>query len=257
MAIKLVNVSYNDYLHDITYSFIDGKITTILSSSDDKEILLKIIKGEIKDYTGKIISDYHGNNISYCPLNNSLLGKSIYEELSLSLKKYNYKEETILKRAEDALKMVHLDKSCLNRNSNSLSKGEKVLLSLAISLITNPKIILLDDPSGYLDRNNTNMVIKLLRKIAKKYNKIIIVLADDIEFAYLLGDSYLLLKDGKIVSSGEKKDLITNYPVLIKNGLKEEKIMEFINYIEKNKGITLNKTYDIKELMKDIYRNVK
>ena len=64
MAIKLVNVSYNDYLHDITYSFIDGKITTILSSSDDKEILLKIIKGEIKDYTGKIISDYHGNNIS-------------------------------------------------------------------------------------------------------------------------------------------------------------------------------------------------
>lgn len=257
MAIKLVNVSYNDYLHDITYSFIDGKITTILSSSDDKEILLKIIKGEIKDYTGKIISDYHGNNISYCPLNNSLLGKSIYEELSLSLKKYNYKEETILKRAEDALKMVHLDKSYLNRNSNSLSKGEKVLLSLAISLITNPKIILLDDPSGYLDSNNTNMVIKLLRKIAKKYNKIIIVLADDIEFAYLLGDSYLLLKDGKIVSSGEKKDLITNYPVLIKNGLKEEKIMEFINYIEKNKGITLNKTYDIKELMKDIYRNVK
>lgn len=257
MAIKLENISYKDYLHDITYSFIDGKVTTIFSSPNNKEILLKIIKGEINDYTGKIISDYHGTNISYCSLYNNLLGKSVFEELSLSLGKYNYKDETILKRVEDALKIVHLDNSFLNRNSNSLSSGEKVLLSLAISLITNPKVIILDDPSIYLDRKNINSVIKLLRKITKKYNKIVIVSTDDIEFAYLLGDNYLLLKDGKIVSDGEKKDLITNYQVFRKNGIREAKIMEFINYIEKNKNITLDKTYDIKELMKDIYRNVK
>lgn len=257
MAIKLQDISYEDYIHNLSYSFVNGKVTTVLSSSSDKDFLLKIIKGEINNYTGKITNDYHGNNISYCSFDNYLLGKSVYEELSLPLKKFNYKNETILKKTEEALKLVHLDRSYLNRNSSSLSKGEKVLLSLAISLITNPKVIILDDQSILLDKRNNDMVIKILRKIAKRYNKIVITFTNDAEFAYLLGDNYLLLKNGKSVSTGEKKDLITNYKMLTKAGINESKIMEFIIYIEKDKGIALNKTYDVKELMKDIYRHVK
>ena len=76
------------------------------------------------------------------------------------------------------------------------------------------------------------------------------------EFALRLTDNYMILKKGKITSSGNKKELLNNIDKVKSSGIEVPKIVDFINTSNKKKGINLEMTFDIKELMKDIYRNV-
>ena len=260
MAIKLQNITYKNILKDINCTFEDGKICAILSANEsEKEILSKILAGLIEDYGGKINNDYEGNNINYVyrEPNDMFLGESVYDELSFSLDKYNYKDETKEKRINAILKMVLLDQNIKNINTSNISDGEKKLLSIAISLMTNPKILILNEPSMYLDDNHKSNIIKLLKKIAKRYNKIIIILTSDVQFAYEVCDNFLLLKDGIIIENSSKKNMLKITNKLINSSLAIPKIIDFINKAYNKKNISLEETFDIKELMKDIYRNVR
>ena len=99
-------------------------------------------------------------------------------------------------------------------------------------------------------------LIKLIKKLKNNYHKTIIIFTSDIEFAIRLTDNYVILKNGKICSSGNSKDLLNNIPRLKSSGIEIPRIIEFINVVNKKKNINLDMTFDIKELMKDIYRHV-
>ena len=98
---------------------------------------------------------------------------------------------------------------------------------------------------------------KLLKKIKTRYNKTIILLTSDIEFTIKVTDNYLILKNDKIISSGVKKELLNNISKIKTSKVEIPKIIDFINAVKKKKNINLELTFDVKELMKDIYRNVK
>ena len=68
---------------------------------------------------------------------------------------------------------------------------------------------------------------------------------------------YGIVKNGKIVNNGTKKELLNNIDKIKTAKIEIPKIIEFINNVNKKKNINLELTFDIKELMKDIYRNVK
>ena len=259
MAIVFNNVSYKDKLKNISYTFEEGKITSVLSvSGNGKTLFSYILSGLIKDYTGEVINSYEGRNMGYVFQNpeESFIFNSVREEISFGLKKYNYKINMLDKRIEDSLKMVGLDNSYLDRNPFDLSSGEKCLLALGVVLSLNPKLLIIDDPTLYLDNKNMEYLIKLIKKLKNNYHKTIIIFTSDIEFAIRLTDNYVILKNGKICSSGNSKDLLNNIPRLKSSGIEIPRIIEFINAVNKKKNINLDMTFDIKELMKDIYRHV-
>lgn len=259
MAIVFNNVSYKDKLKNISYTFEEGKITSVLSvSGNGKTLFSYILSGLIKDYTGEVINSYEGRNMGYVFQNpeESFIFNSVREEISFGLKKYNYKINMLDKRIEDSLKMVGLDNSYLDRNPFDLSSGEKCLLALGVVLSLNPKLLIIDDPTLYLDNKNMEYLIKLIKKLKNNYHKTIIIFTSDIEFAIRLTDNYVILKNGKICSSGNSKDLLNNIPRLKSSGIEIPRIIEFINVVNKKKNINLDMTFDIKELMKDIYRHV-
>lgn len=259
MAIVFNKVSYKDKLKNISYTFEEGKITSVLSTSGNGKTLFSyILSGLIKDYTGEIINSYEGRNMGYVFQNpeESFIFNNVREEISFGLKKYNYKIDVLDKRIEDSLKMVGLDNSYLNRNPFDLSSGEKCLLALGVVLALNPKLLIIDDPTLYLDNNNIEYLIKLIKKLKNNYHKTIIIFTSDIEFAIRLTDNYIILKNGKIYSSGTSKELLNNVPKLKSSGIEIPRIVEFINVVNKKKNINLDMTFDIKELMKDIYRHV-
>ena len=66
----------------------------------------------------------------------------------------------------------------------------------------------------------------------------------------------LILNKGKIKQAGDKNDILSNIKLLKENDIEIPKIIEFINLVYEKKGIKLNYTLDINELIKDIYRNV-
>ena len=153
--------------------------------------------------------------------------------------------------------MVNLPKEYLDKSPFELSSGEKESLALGIVLSLNPRLIIIDNPTSNLDSRNKEYLIKLLKKIKTRYNKTIILLTSDIDFAIKVTDNYLILKNSKIISSGIKKELLNNISKIKTSKVEIPKIINFINTANKKKNINLELTFDIKELMKDIYRNVK
>ena len=237
MAIVFNKVSYKDKLKNISYTFEEGKITSVLSvSGNGKTLFSYILSGLIKDYTGEVINSYEGRNMGY-----------VFQ---------NPEESFIFNNVREELKMVGLDNSYLDRNPFDLSSGEKCLLALGVVLSLNPKLLIIDDPTLYLDNKNMEYLIKLIKKLKNNYHKTIIIFTSDIEFAIRLTDNYVILKNGKICSSGNSKDLLNNIPRLKSSGIEIPRIIEFINVVNKKKNINLDMTFDIKELMKDIYRHV-
>lgn len=259
MAIKLEKVSYQDKIKNINYEFEEEKITSIIASSGSgKTILSYIISGIQKNYTGTMINSYIGREIGYVFQNpeESFVFSTVREELIFGLKKYNYKIDILDKRINDSLKMVGLPLEYLDKNPFELSSGEKSLLSLAVVLSLNPKLIIIDDPTIYLDNKKEEYLIKLLKKLKKNYHKTIIILSNDIEFILKVTDNYLIMKKGKVTNNGNNKELLKNYDKIKNSHIEVPKIIEFINTVKKKKNINLELTSDIKELMKDIYRNV-
>ena len=260
MGLKLDKVSYKDKLNNINYEFEEGKITGILSGSGNgKTILSYLISGIEKPTSGVITNPYQGREIGYIFQNaeESFMFPTIREELLFGLRKYNYKNESEEKRIEDSLKMVGLPLEYLDRSPFELSSGEKELLSLAIVLSLNPKLIIIDEPTIYLDNKKEEYLIKVLKKLKTNYKKTILIFTSDLEFASKIIDNYLLIKNGKIYNKGTSRELLTSTDKIKKAGIEIPKIIEFINSVKDKKNIDLEPTLDIKELMKDIYRNVK
>ena len=258
MGLSFNNVTYKSNLKKFNYDFEEGKITTILSE-DSLSYFIYLISSLEENYEGKITNTYKGRNIGivFNKPEEAFIFNTVREELEFGLKKYNYKVNTINKRVEDSLKMVNLPIEYLDKSPFELSSGEKESLALAITLSLNPKLIIIDNPTSNLDNKNKEYLIKLLKKIKIRYNKTIILLTDDIEFAIKVSDNYILLKNGKIVNKGIKKELLNNIDKIKTAKIEIPKIIEFINNVNKKKNINLELTFDIKELMKDIYRNVK
>ena len=260
MELKLNRVSYKDILKNINYEFEEGKITSIIASSGSgKTILSYLISGIEKPTEGEVTNTFTGREIGYIFQNaeESFIFNTVREELIFGLRKYNYKVNEIEKRINDSLKMVGLPLEYLDRSPFELSSGEKELLSIAVVLSFNPKLIIIDDPTIYLDNKREEYLIKLLKKLKNSYNKTIIVFSSDINFISKITDNYILLKNGKITSTGTNKEMLINADKIKKAGIEIPKVIDFINTVKKNKNIDLEPTFDIKELMKDIYRNVK
>lgn len=260
MGIKLDKVSYQDKFKNFSFEFEEDKITGVLaSSSQGKTLLSYLIAGIEKDYTGTILNTFKGRELGYIfkyP-EEAFIFNTVREEISFGLRKYNYKVDVLEKRIEEALLMVKLPITYLDKNPFELSSGEKFLLSLATILALNPKLIIIDDPTLYLDNKKEEYLIKLLKRLKNNYHKTIIVLSSDVEFILKVADNYAILKKYKIISSGKKKELLLNIDKVKTSGLEVPKIITFINTVKKRKNIDLEPTFDIKELMKDIYRNVR
>ena len=257
MAIILNDVSYKN-IKNLSFEIEEGKITGILSStSEEKEELSKIIAKEIN--TKGLFYDYKGDKISYNEVipDNMLIGLTVKEELILPLQRYSFREDTLNKKCEEALKIVSLDNRVLNRSTNDLSLSAKKLLTIAINLITNPKILVLNEPYMYLDNIYIKKLNRVLKKIVKRYNKTVIILSSNVNEIYNICDNYILLRKGKVLSKGLKKELIDKDKEIESANLEVPEIIKFINKANKEKNITLEKTYDVKELMKDVYRNAR
>ncbi|MBQ8193301.1 MAG: energy-coupling factor ABC transporter ATP-binding protein [Bacilli bacterium] len=259
MAVKLEKVSYQDKIKNINYEFEEEKITSVIGASGSGKTLLSyLISGIEKKYDGVITNSYVGKELGYIFQNpeDSFIQNTVREEIAFGLKKYNYKIEELEKRIKDSLKIVGLKEEYLDKNPFELSSGEKSSLSLAITLSLNPKLIIIDEPTIYLDNKKEEQLVKMLKKLKNNYHKTIIILSSDIEFILKVTDNYLILKKGKIISKGNNKELLINCDKIKSSYIEMPKIIEFINTVKKRKNIELENTFDIKELMKDIYRNV-
>ncbi len=201
----------NIVLDNINVNFKYGKLYMIIGKSGaGKTSLLKCISQITKiDYgnimiknivvnklNDKELSNFRNNNIGFIFQNYNLLDFLTVEENvilpSLKNKKYCNKSK---KRLENLLEYVGLkDKS--EYFPTELSGGEQQRVAIARALINDPDIILADEPTGNIDNENKDNIIKLFKKLTQE-NKCIIVVTHDNEILKYADEIYTLNK-GKL-----------------------------------------------------------
>ena len=196
IILKVENVSYrysdadiNDYVfNNVNYTFEAGKVYAIKGKSGSgKTTLLSLLSGLEKDYEGSItfegqelrnldLDEYRSKDIgivfqSYNLLPHLTAAENIILSMNVSKVDIPNKEE----KAIELMKSVGLKESQKDRRVLKLSGGEQQRVAIARSLSYNPKLILADEPTGNLDRETENDILKILKDLAKKENKCVII----------------------------------------------------------------------------------
>ena len=109
-----------------------------------------------------------------------------------------------VKKLSEELNISHL----LDKKMGKISGGERQIVTIASCLLQGTDIILLDEPTSALDLKNQNLVLTTLKKIASDEGKTIILSSHNPNHALFLESKVALMDKGRIVVSGESKELI-------------------------------------------------
>lgn len=107
-----------------------------------------------------------------------------------------------------ALKNMGID-SIAQRNVNELSGGQRQRVWIAMALAQETDILLLDEPTTYLDVTHQIEILDLLTKLNKKRGTTIVMVLHDINLSCRYANHIIAIKDGRIVAEGRPKDIVT------------------------------------------------
>ena len=222
VKIDKLTFRYNDkFIFDkFSLNIKEGSWTSITGSNGSgKSTLIKLISGLLKtDHYIEICNKRINKNtkeligIVFDNLDDMFICETIEDDLAFILENMCYSRMDISKRIKEIskeLKIEHL----LNKNSYELSGGEKAKASLAIALIHNPKILLLDESLSMIDECDRKDILNILQE-KNKHGLTIISVIHDLRECYL-SDRLIVLNDGEIMLDGNplkvmEKDKILN-----------------------------------------------
>lgn len=223
--IELVNLRKNfgsRWVTDgITLTIPAGKITCIIGrSGEGKSVLLKQMAGLIKPTSGQVFID----GIDITRLNDQQLepifkkcgyvfqfaalldSLTVFENVGLTLLEHYTPPDQVLPIVKEKLALVNLPQDILYKYPSELSGGMRKRVGLARTLITNPSIILYDEPTTGLDPITSRVVHELMFDMQKQLQVTSVVISHDVEiFNYI--DYVALLHQGQIRYFGPAKTL--------------------------------------------------
>jgi len=206
-------------LDNVTLSIEEGEFVAIMGpSGSGKSTLLYMLGGLEKPTTGKVwlndkdISSMTDDALSV--LRRTQIGfvfqffnlipvLKARDNVAMPLILDGVKREDALRRADEALGRVGLSGRTEHRPAE-LSGGEQQRVALARSMVTNPAVIMGDEPTGNLDSTASDEVVLLMRKAADEWGRTIIIVTHDPRVA-AHADRIVFLKDGKIVDENRMK----------------------------------------------------
>lgn len=201
-------------LKDINITFPDkGLVSIVGKSGSGKSTLLNVIGGIDNYDSGELIIDNLNTNKfskkDYNSYRNTYIGfifqefnvvknLSVYDNIALSLR---LKNENIKQNNElilNTIKSVGLAGK-ENRKMNQLSGGERQRVAIARAIVKNPKVIIADEPTGNLDKKNRDVVMDILKEIAKE--KLVIIVTHDKTLSSKYSTDEITLKDGAVIKN--------------------------------------------------------
>lgn len=263
MEITLEKIETNEF-KNLNMVFKDNNITGIYDEDNTNiseiiSFLCNIKKGIIKidnNVYSKLPKKIR-TNIGYVSkfANNQIFNKTIKKEFEISFRLSNKKFD--IDKVIEIMNLVELSTDYLTRNPLTLSSGEIRKLVLALSLVNNPKVLIWDSPFIGLDSISKKNIIKLIKKIQSDYKLNIILITNNIEDIYALSNYVYILKNGRIILEGDRSVIYRKYDVLLNEYIMIPKLVEFSNFVLREKYIKLGYRYEINDLIKDIYRNAR
>ena len=198
-------------LDNISFKVEKGEFVAIVGASGSgKSTLLHLIGGVDRPTSGKVFIDgkdiYKFSDDELAIFRRRQVGiiyqfynlipiLNVEENITLPLNLDN--REVDKKRLDKLINLLGLN----NRRThlpNQLSGGQQQRTAIGRAMITNPALILADEPTGNLDSKSSDEIVELLRKSNRDYNQTIIMITHDMEIAKF-ADRIIKIEDGKIV----------------------------------------------------------
>lgn len=260
MEIKNLSYIYPDGTKtfiDFNLNIKDNEITSIIGpTGSGKSTLINLIGDDITNYEGTIENNVKLSLLKDEPLE-SFYKKTVADELKEVLFINNYKIADSEKRINQVLLMVGLSSNILNKNPRSLNSLDRKLVSIAKSLIINPKLLVMDNPFVALTDDYKKRIIRLFKMLKNKYHKTIIIATNDTDAALSVSDSIVMLRNFEVIKKGDKYYVFKDSKFTKKHNILEPKTIEFKNIVFNKKGIKLMNRDNINDLIKDIYRETR
>jgi spermidine/putrescine ABC transporter ATP-binding subunit len=198
-------------LDGVTMTFRDGEFFGLLGpSGSGKTTLLRAIAGFVTLDRGQVLIDgqdvggvpVHARNIGMVFQNYALFPHmSVAENVAFGLEVRGRAREEVAQRVKEALAMVRLGGLEL-RKPKQLSGGQQQRVALARALVTRPKVLLLDEPLGALDKHLRQEMQVELRRIQRQVGITTIFVTHDQEEALTLSDRIAIFDSGRIIQEG-------------------------------------------------------
>jgi lipoprotein-releasing system ATP-binding protein len=202
-------------LDDISFSVNKGEFVSVTGKSGcGKSTLLYVLSTMDTDYEGEVLIDDESmknkNQKQLAKVRNEKIGfvfqfHYLVNEFNVlrnvmlpALKLNRYSEEQIEKRALEKLAMLDI-KNLAVKKVNKLSGGEKQRVAIARALINDPHIIMGDEPTGNLDKKNSEIVFDIFRHLSREFNQTLLVVTHDTGFAEKT-DRIIEMEDGRILN---------------------------------------------------------
>ena len=223
-------------LNCVSLNFRECEFASILGpSGSGKTTFLNIIGGldhydsgdiKINEISTKKYKDadwdaYRNHRIGFVFQSYNLIShQTVLNNVKLALTLSGISKKEAIDRAKKALKEVGL-KDHMYKRPNQLSGGQMQRVAIARALVNDPDIVLADEPTGALDSETSEQIMKLLKKISK--TKLVIMVTHNPELAEIYSSRIINLKDGEIVSDTNPYDGKVNTKENLIEEVKKEK----------------------------------
>jgi phospholipid/cholesterol/gamma-HCH transport system ATP-binding protein len=209
-------------LDSINLQIYEGEVTVLIGKSGSgKSVLLKHIIGLLKPDDGEILFrgkpigsmnktewDTNMRRISYMFQNNALFDSlTVYENIALPLRQTTrLSKNEINKRVAARVEQTELTGET-SKYPSELSGGMQKRVALARALVTDPEIVLFDEPTTGQDPVRRNAILGMIAEYQKKIGFTAILISHDIPDVFFIANRVLVIYEGKIVFQGTPQEL--------------------------------------------------
>jgi tungstate transport system ATP-binding protein len=207
--------SEREVLQDLNLSIGRGEVFALIGPTGaGKTTLLRIIDllevpsaGEIY-FDGKCIPRSGGQRLeirrrmSFIQQKPQVFNLSVYDNIACGLRWRREEKNKIAEKVDHIVEMVGLE-GYKNRNARTLSGGEAQRVALARSLVLEPEVLLLDEPTANLDPTSTDKIEQLISYVARQRNTTMIMATHVMSQGQQLADRIGVLLNGRLVQTGD------------------------------------------------------
>jgi lipoprotein-releasing system ATP-binding protein len=221
-VIEAINISKSSHdpitipvLKDINFTINKGEFVSVIGKSGcGKSTLLYILSTMDTDYEGDLLID----NVSMKNKKEAQLAKVRNEKIGFvfqfhyllneftvlqnvmlpGLKLGKYSEKEVEHRAYEKLKILGIENES-RKKPNQLSGGQKQRVAIARALINDPLILMGDEPTGNLDKKNSDIVFNIFKELCEEYKQSLLIVTHDNDFANNT-HRIIEMEDGRIIS---------------------------------------------------------
>jgi lipoprotein-releasing system ATP-binding protein len=217
---KNINKFFHDpvriqVIENLSFSIDKGEFVSLTGKSGcGKSTLLYVLSTMDTDYDGTLLIDGEEmpkkNEGFLAKIRNEKIGFvfqfhylinefNVLENVMMpGLKLAKYSKAEVEHRAMERLKILGIADLALKK-ANHISGGEKQRVAIARALINDPHIIMGDEPTGNLDKKNSDLVFDIFKQLAEEFNQTLLIVTHDPSFAERT-HRIIKMEDGKIIS---------------------------------------------------------